>query len=785
MTKSLGVLLAVCLAGLQFVAVTLVVWSSYVTSESALLDHARDLLSDVATNTSEHAKGFLAPAQGAAVLATRLAENEIVSAENGEQLEKLLFQQLQTAPQFAGVFYGDEQGNFVYVSRSDGPAAFRTKIVSRDGEARETDLIWRDDKFASIEATKDPQDTYDPRSRPWYSDAREQLGSIWTDPYIFFSSQKPGITVASPVIDPSGRLKGVIGVDIEIDAISGFLSGLEIGGRGSALILNENGDVIAHPNPEIFKTQDEDGSLRFANIREIDDPIARAAFGDVWSGDAEQGISLQEEVSYEFLFEDEVYVSTAMPILTSEIPWTVAVYAPEGDFIQAIRDNRTQNIWLAGVVALITGLIGLLLANFISKPVRAFAVRSALISQGELDPSEPLPRTYTELEKANDALMDQIARRRKSEQEYGMTFDLASRGMAQIDPKTGQFTRVNTTFAEMMGYDVEEMLSMSFDDLAPSDPKGLTPDLLPSSSGVNTVNYEKRCLRKDGEAVWVSINIIMIRDDTGQPVHGVATIDDITQTMLAQTKISELNRDLSHFSRLNVMGQMASGLAHELNQPLTAITQNIDAALSIEKDKPQNDPEQIEILNAVGAQAYRAGDIIRALRGFVRKDEGAKQGFDLVELLETAQRLVQAEANEAGAKVLIATRTLPDVFGVRVQVAQVAVNLLRNAIEAVHGIDAKSKIVQISTEVSDGFVMVSVDDSGPGVSPEVNLFTQFDTTKGEGMGLGLSISRSLAEANGGRLWHDSSHASMTRFCFTVPLKKEAISQHVLEKLAGE
>ena len=120
MTKSLGALLAVGLAGLQFLAVLAVVFSSYITSQHALLDQARDLLRDVGINTMEHSKGFLSPAQGAAELAARLAQNRVVASDDSERLEQLLFQQLQIAPQFAGVYYGSENGDFVMVMRSPG-----------------------------------------------------------------------------------------------------------------------------------------------------------------------------------------------------------------------------------------------------------------------------------------------------------------------------------------------------------------------------------------------------------------------------------------------------------------------------------------------------------------------------------------------------------------------------------------------------------------------------------------------------------------------------------------
>lgn len=767
MKLSLGMILALCLAGLQFVAVTIVVFSSFLTSEKVLLEHARDLLSDVGTNTIEHSKGFLTPAKGAAELATRLAENQVIASDNFQQLEKLLFQQLQISPQFAGLFYGDEAGNFVYVMRSNGPGPFRTKIVRQDAGARTTDLIWRDDQYAVITARKDPTDTFDPRNRLWYQSATEKLTSIWTDPYIFFTSKTPGITAASPVFDDSGVIQGVVGVDIGIEAISEFLSRLNIGDSGKALILNRNGDVIAHPNQGLIRTANEDGTFRFVNIGEIGDPVARAAFGQL-AGTGE--ISVAREVSSRFDYGGSTYVSTLMPVISEQLPWTIAVYAPEADFTGEIKANRTQNVWIAAAIALFSGVFGLILANFIHKPVRAFAVRSSLVSQGEVSASEPLPKTYRELERANETLVQAIAERRKSEAEFGRTFDLASRGMAQIEAKSGRLMRVNSRFAQMLGYEPAEILKLTVHDIShPDDPvAGFF-----SEDGVSKRSeylHEKRLLRKDGSFLWVSENVIVIRDDSGQSHHAVVTVDDITERKAAESKIRRLNRDLSHSSRVNVMGQMATSLAHELNQPLLAITQNMDSALYALTEK-SGDPEELKtILEETDRHAHRAGDIIKALRGFVKKDGVEKAEFDFEELMEQTLHLVQSEAKENGISISIRTDAtgLDPVYGSRVQIAQVLLNLLRNAIEAIADSDVTLRIVWLTGESGADGLTVCITDSGPGFDPDANLFEQFETTKEDGMGLGLSICRSIIDSHGGRLWHQKDGEGRSQFCFTLP-----------------
>ncbi|WP_171180341.1 cache domain-containing protein [Ruegeria sp. HKCCD8929] len=764
MKLSLGMILALCLAGLQFLAITVVVFSSFLTSERALLKHAHELLSDVGTNTIEHSRGFLRPAKGAVELATRLAENRVVASEDFNQLEKLLFQQLQIAPQFAGIFYGDEAGNFVYVMRSGGPGPFRTKFVRWDGGARTTDLIWRDNEYRIVEETPEPVDTYDPRKRPWYKAAKSELTSIWTDPYIFFTSQTPGITAATPVFGDDNVLRGVVGVDIGIEAISEFLSRLNIGESGHALILNRNGDVIAHPDQDLIRKENADGSFSFVNISEIDDPVAKAAFGNLGLG---ADISIDHEVISRFLYDGASYVSIVMPMISEELPWTIAVYAPEADFTGEIRNNRATNIWIAAAVALITGGVGLLLANYIHKPVRAFAVRAALVSQGEVSESEPLPKTYEELERANETLVQAIAERRKSEAEYGRTFDLASRGMAQIQARTGRFIRVNTKLADMLGYGEDEILNLSVHDIShPDDPVAAV--FFEDCTGGSEYVHEKRYRRKDGSVIWVSENVIVIRDDARNPLHAVVTVDDITERKAADQKIRQLSQDLNHSARVNVMGQMATSLAHELNQPLLAISQNMDTALYLLDDNAGTEGEFKEILQETDRHAHRAGDIIKALRGFVKKEGVEKAEFDFAELMEQTLHLLRPDAKENGIAIQTVTDDLEPVYGSRVQIAQVLVNLLRNAIEAIATGDGNGGLITVRARNTETGIEISVTDSGLGIADGADPFEQFHTTKKEGMGLGLSICRTIVEAHLGKIWYQRDERGHSQFCFTLP-----------------
>lgn len=765
MKSSLGAMLAIGLAGLQFLAVLIVVFTSYVTSERALLDHAQKLLSDVGSNAVGHSRGFLNPARGAAELAARLSENRILASEDAHTLERFLFEQLVVAPQFSSLYYGTEEGDFVFVRRSKEIAPFQTRVISRVGDTSISHLIWRDKDFNIVKRTINPTETFDHRNRSWYIRAKNTKSTIWTDPYIFFTAQQPGISLASPVKNPDGSIRGVVGVDIEISSISEFLSTLQIGVNGRALIINKNGDVIAHPNKELLKARAEDGSAKFFNIRDFGDPIARAAFANLGSDD-----NLPDsEITSKFEYDGQAYISTIMPMISEDLPWTIAVYVPEEDFIGGIRKSRTISIWIAFFTATATGLAGLALAHYIHRPVRAFAIRSTLIAQGEIDPAEPLPSTYTELAHANMTLVQQIVARKKAEREYGQTFDLSSRGMAQVASQTGDILKANSKFGEITGYGADEVKNMRYLDFVdPEDPAYSNPKFF-SSSEEFSERHIVHFRRKNGKTIIVAVNAILIRDQNGLPLHAVVTIDDITESRAKENQISRLNRDLFHLARGHTMGQMASGLAHELNQPLAAIAQNTDTAKFITETTPHNPPELYEILTEIEEQSIRAGEIIRALRGFVSKDSAEASQLDIGELIEQAKRLVHSEATDAGVTITAETADLPMVHANRIQVAQVLVNLLRNAVEAVGASDVAPREVSITAEKMDEQLKISVEDTGPGIASGVELFTQFETTKPKGMGLGLSICRSMVEMNGGKLWYDATYLAGARFCFTLPI----------------
>jgi two-component system, LuxR family, sensor kinase FixL len=251
----------------------------------------------------------------------------------------------------------------------------------------------------------------------------------------------------------------------------------------------------------------------------------------------------------------------------------------------------------------------------------------------------------------------------------------------------------------------------------------------------------------------------------------VGVIHDITAANRAEARIIELQSELVHVTRLTAMGQISSALAHELNQPLTATLNYLNAARrTTGSDLSAQAVKTGELLDKATRQIERAGHIIRRLRAFVEKRESARSVENVNTLAKDAIALGLVGTAHIGVTVSTKLEAdLPRVLVDRVQIQQVLINLLRNAVEAMQ--ESPTRTLDVATLVSeDKDIVVSVADSGPGVPPEIaeKMFQPFVTSKPGGMGVGLAISRSIVEAHGGRLWMTPNKNGGVAFCFTLP-----------------
>jgi two-component system sensor kinase FixL len=247
-------------------------------------------------------------------------------------------------------------------------------------------------------------------------------------------------------------------------------------------------------------------------------------------------------------------------------------------------------------------------------------------------------------------------------------------------------------------------------------------------------------------------------------------IRDLTERQNAEARLQELQSELVHISRLTAMGEMASALAHELNQPLSAITNYLKGSQRLLEGRSDEASASIrDAIDKSAEQALRAGQIIRRLRDFVARGESERQVESIAKITEEASALALVGAKDYGIRTQFHFNRDNDlVLADKVQIQQVLLNLIRNAVEAMSSAPVRN--LTISTQGGrDGMMEISVIDTGSGISPDFaqHLFQPFMTTKRDGMGVGLSICRTIIEAHGGQIWAEPNPGGGTVFRFTL------------------
>jgi two-component system, LuxR family, sensor kinase FixL len=273
--------------------------------------------------------------------------------------------------------------------------------------------------------------------------------------------------------------------------------------------------------------------------------------------------------------------------------------------------------------------------------------------------------------------------------------------------------------------------------------------------------------RKDGSTFPMELSVGEA-NQSGQRLF-TGFVRDLTERQQTERRLHELQDGLLHVARVRSMGQMAAALAHELNQPLTATANYARAALRL-LGAAEPDLERVrQAMEHAVEQTRRSGEIIRRLRSFVTRDAVARRPENITKLIEEASGLALVGAKESGVKVLISMDpNLPQVEVDRVQVQQVLLNLIRNAMESMEHSPVRE--LAVAASMHDGHVLIEVSDTGIGIAQEIadKLFQPFVTTKPDGMGIGLAISRTIIEAHGGRLWAESNPNGGSVFRSTLP-----------------
>jgi PAS domain S-box-containing protein len=372
-------------------------------------------------------------------------------------------------------------------------------------------------------------------------------------------------------------------------------------------------------------------------------------------------------------------------------------------------------------------------------------------------------RDITERKRAEDAL-------RESEERFRTIFENAGVGAAVLDWQ-GHPVKCNPTLQRMLGFTEDELHNKAFTEFTHPDDIDCDWKLYAEVLAGKRDKYEieKRYITKDGRVVWGNLIVSLMKNKDGTPAnYMVGMVEDITERKRAEEQLHQAQEDLARVSRVVAMGELAATIAHEVNQPIAAIVTNANFCLRQFANGTGNSDKLREAISEIVHDGTRASAVISRIRALLRKGVPERAELDINQTIGEVTTLLRDELNRVSFHADLAP-DLPRVFGDRVQLQQVLINLVMNGIEAMRSITGRPRDLLIKSAKIHDDVSITVQDSGTGLDPEQveHVFEPFFTTKPEGIGMGLSISRSIVESHGGRLWAESGPRGAL-FQFTLP-----------------
>jgi two-component system, LuxR family, sensor kinase FixL len=386
-----------------------------------------------------------------------------------------------------------------------------------------------------------------------------------------------------------------------------------------------------------------------------------------------------------------------------------------------------------------------------------------------------------DLRRAGEGLQTEIAERKRGEE--------ALRERANLLDLTHDtvFVRDNSDVITFWNHGAEKMYGWTKDEAVGQVSHHLmqtvfTAPLEEMTAELNTTGrWEGELIhtRRDGTQVVVASRWALQLDGQGEPIAVLETNNDITERKRAEEALHKAQAELAHITRVATLGEMTASIAHEVNQPLAAVVTNANACLRWLAGQAPNLDEARQAIGRIVKDGHRASEVIGRIRALVKKSPPRKDWLNINETILEVIALARSEIhrNRVSLQIQLADR-LPLVLADRIQLQQVVLNLIINGIEAMNGSSEGRRELRVSTETdgSNG-VLIAVRDSGVGLNPEIpeHLFDPFYTTKPDGMGMGLAISRSIIEAHGGRLWASLNAPRGAVFQFTLPHDGERVS----------
>ncbi len=774
-------LLIIGLASLQLVSVGAVALVTYFGAHRALSESYQALARQVARDAVTHAQDLLSNASAAVGSVESQIRDGVVDPADQQRLALLLFEALKQDPQLDGLYYGTARGDFVYVMRQQPGSddLFRVKSLHIDDEDRRIETVVLRDLHWRAERELDPApDDFLPLSRPWYRKALEAGGGGWTAPYNFYSSRRPGITYARPLVAPSGQVTGVIGGDIELVGIARFLEGLHIGPHGRAMIASRAGGTpLADPSA---KGAEPPGPL--LPLTPIEDPALSAALLQGRALEKPEAPGLPE--TYRFEAEGARYFAVTAPF-TADLPWTLLIAVPEADYLGWFYDAQRSALLLSVAVGLVSLGIGFLIWRGLAGPLERLRRNARAVQRGAWNALQPTESRLSEIRETEAAFLS-MAKFLSREQQANQMLLRRLRKLAAaveqspaavlITDSAGQIEYANPAFEQLTFHAASSVFGQSALILAAGvEDQDIYHEIVRHVREGIVWRGENRIRRADGSVFDGLLLVAPVRNSAGRAANSVVILEDVTDERARERAVAKA-LDVA-ITANQARAEFLAHMSHDLRTPLNAILGFSDMMCS-------------EMFGPLGHRRYQeyAGDIrssgeylLKIVNQILDVAQAESASLALIEeevapleLVESARRLMLSEAVARGTKIEVSVAESLTIWADATKLHQVIVNLLSNAVKFT---PENGRVEASAVLPSGGGLELRIADTGCGMTPEqielaMQPFIRVENDplvrKNDGVGLGLPIAKRLIQLHGGSLIFDSAPGRGTTAIIWLP-----------------
>ena len=622
---------------------------------------------------------------------------------------------------------------------------------------------------------------FDPRQRLWYKRAKQTRGQYWTEPYLGVSEPILGVALSAPVFDKRGAVGGVCGLDLILTRLSQFMQTLRLGRDGRAFIIDGTGQLIASSGGVLPVRIGADRQQLRVHASDAEDAVVQrtARYLARNAGIAEQPPENRMRVfSFDAAGLGTVYAAIDRVSAPGGLSWTIVSALPASNFLGPVQRATYLSLALGMAIVGATLILGFWGVELAFRPLTAVTEAAQAITRGERREVPGAQRTdeiglrARAFQNMTARLKDTLGSLREQANLLNLTHDSIS-----VHDMSGTIQYLNPAAEKLFGWRKGEAVGKVARELLktvfPTPFEQLEVELLRTGSWEGELVQTK----KDGRQVVVASRWSLQRDEGGAPVAVLTTSNDVTERKRAEEereRLRQLEADLAHINRVSMVGELAASLAHEINQPIAAAVTNARTCLRwLTHDEPDLEEARAAATRIV-TDGTRAAEIITRLRSFYAKRPPKREVVDVNEVAGEMLALLRNEASRHSISMRAdLAADLPKVTADRVQLQQVFMNLMLNGVDAMH--ETPGELMITSRRGQEGHVLVSISDTGVGLPAEKadQIFNAFFTTKPQGTGMGLAISRTIIESHGGRLWATANSGARRNLPLHAPQRRRS------------